>query len=74
MPLRRKSGKISENGESKLLAFFRVKLKGVDVFVMNSGNKIDSIIRSGSNGGLIFRHDVVRVDEIKIGLVGNRIE
>ena len=71
MSLRRKSGKVLEDGESKLLAFFRMKLEGVDILAVNSGNKIDPIFRSGSNRGLIFRHNVVRVDEIKIGLVRN---
>ena len=71
MPLRRKSGKIFENGESDLLAFFRMKLEGVNIFVMDAGNKIDSIIRSGSNRGFIFWNNIVRVDEIKIGSVGN---
>jgi hypothetical protein len=74
MSLRRKSGKVLEDGESKLLAFFRMKLEGVNIFVVDSRNKFDSIIRSGSNGGPIFGHNIVRVNEIKIRLIGNQIE
>ena len=69
-----KPGEISQKGQAQLLAFFGMKLKGIDIVPMNSRNKIHAIL-SGSrrHAGVIRRH-IIGVHKIKIGVVRDAVE
>ena len=53
------SGKIFQDCEPQTLAFFRMKLESMNIFLMDSGGEIDSITGGGGNDRRVLGNNII---------------
>ena len=68
-----KLGKIFQDSETKALAFFGMKLKRMNIFVMNARGEFDPVTGCGGDDCRVLRNDIIGVHKIKIRLIIHRV-
>ena len=51
-----------------------MKLKGVDILVLDAGNELHPVLSGGGNHVPVFRDDLVGMNKIIVGVCIHRIE
>ena len=65
---------VLQNPQADVAALLRMELNCEEVVPGDGGGELDAVLSGGGHDAFVIRQDVIGMDEVEIGIVGDSLE